>query len=120
GKWGATCGSPTPDVRNNLRLTWHTPWRLKPSLLWRYISRVDHLNTSGTDLAERHYFDLAAIWDYSDAIRLRAGINNLLDKAPPLVGGAAGPSIEGNGNTFPGLYDALGRFVFIGLSVDLS
>lgn len=120
GKWGATCGSPTPDVRNNLRLTWHTPWRLKPSLLWRYISRVDDLNTSGTDLGERHYFDLAAIWDYSDAIRLRAGINNLLDKAPPLVGGAAGPFIEGNGNTFPGLYDALGRFVFIGLSVDLS
>ena len=120
GKWGATCGSPTPDIRNNLRLTWQTPWRLRPSVLWRYIGRVDDLNTSGTDLGERHYFDLAAIWDYSESIRLRAGINNLFDKAPPLVGGAAGPSILGNGNTFPGLYDALGRYVFIGLSVDLS
>ena len=120
GKWGATCGSPTPDLRNHLRLTWHTPWRVRPSLLWRYISRVDDLNASGTDLGERHYFDVAAIWDYSDSIRLRAGINNLFDKAPPLVGGAAGPSIQGNGNTFPGLYDALGRYVFIGVSVDLS
>ena len=120
GKWGATCGFPTPDVRNNLRLTWHTPWRLRPSFLWRYIGRVDDLNTSGTDLGERHYFDLAAIWDYSESMRFRAGVNNLLDEAPPLVGGAAGPSIRGNGNTFPGLYDALGRYVFIGLSVDLS
>ena len=120
GKWGATCGTPRPDFRNNLRLTWHTPWRLRPSFLWRYISRVDDLNTSGTDLGERHYFDLAAIWDYSESIRVRAGINNLFDKAPPIAGDAAEPSILGNGNTFPGLYDALGRYVFIGLSVDLS
>ena len=26
GKWGLTCGSPTPEMRNNLRATWITPW----------------------------------------------------------------------------------------------
>ena len=120
GKWGATCGSPTPAVRNHLRVTWLTPWRVRPSLLWRYISGVEDLNSTGIDLGARHYFDLAAIWDYSDSVSLRAGINNLFDKAPPIAGDAAGPSLYGNGNTFPGLYDALGRYGFIGLSVDFS
>ena len=121
GKWGATCGFPTPDVRNHLRVTWQTPWGLRPSLGWRYLSGVEDLNDTRIDLGARHYFDLAAIWDYSDAIAVRVGINNLLDKAPPIVGsGSAGPSIGGNGNTFPGLYDALGRYLFIGVSVGFS
>ena len=61
------------------------------------------------------------MWDYSDRARIRVGVNNVLDRAPPVVGsGSAGPSIGGNGNTFPGLYDALGRYVFIGLSVEMS
>ena len=120
GKWGATCGSPTPDTRNNLRVTWLTPWRVRPSLMWRYISGVEDLNSTRIDLGARHYFDLAAIWDYTESISLRVGINNLFDEAPPIAGGAAGPSINGNGNTFPGMYDALGRYGFIGLSVEFS
>ena len=120
GKWGATCGSPTPDMRNNLRVTWQTPWRVRPSLMWRYISGVEGLSSAGIDLGARHYFDLTAIWNYSDSIGFRVGINNLFDKAPPIAGEAAGPSLSGNGNTFPGLYDALGRYGFIGLSVEFS
>ena len=107
-------------MRNNLRVTWLTPWRVRPSLMWRHISGVEDLNATQVDLGARHYFDLAAIWDYTESISLRVGINNLFDKAPPIAGGAAGPSINGNGNTFPGLYDALGRYGFIGLSVDFS
>ena len=121
GKWGATCGFPTPDIRNHLRVTWQTPWGLRPSLGWRYISGMEDLNTIRVDLGARHYFDLAAIWDYNDSTTIRVGVNNLFDKAPPIVGsGSAGPSIGGNGNTFPGLYDALGRYLFIGLSVGFS
>ena len=30
--------------------------------------------------------------------------------------GATGPSIEGNGIIFPGMYDALGRYWFAGVS----
>ena len=49
---------------------------------------------------------------------LRAGVNNLLDKDPPIVSnGVAGPSIFGNGNTFPQVYDALGRLVFMNLTM---
>ena len=120
GNWGATCGFPTPDIRNNLRATWVTPWGLRPSLMWRYISSVEDLNSTQVDLGARHYFDLAAIWNYNEYTSLRVGVNNLFDKAPPIVGGAAGPSIAGNGNTFPGLYDGLGRYWFVGVSVGFS
>ena len=120
GNWGATCGFPTPDIRNNLRATWVTPWGLRPSLMWRYISSVEDLNSTQVDLGARHYFDLAAIWNYNEYTSLRVGVNNLFDKAPPLAGNAAGPSILGNGNTFPGLYDALGRYWFVGVSVGFS
>ena len=72
------------------------------------------------DLGARHYFDLAAIWNYNEYTSLRVGVNNLFDKAPPLAGNAAGPSFAGNGNTFPGLYDGLGRYWFVGVSVGLS
>lgn len=116
GKWGLTCGSPTPDLRNNLRVTWITPWGIRPSLMWRYVSGVEALSDIGVDLGERHYIDLAAIWDFADDASLRVGINNLFDREPPVAGQQAGPSIAGNGGTFPGLYDVLGRYVFIGLT----
>ena len=118
GKWGLTCGSPTPTVRNNLRTTWITPWGVRPSLMWRYVSGVEALSDTGVDFGERHYIDLAAIWDFADYASLRAGINNVFDREPPVAGQEAGPSIAGNGGVFPGLYDVLGRYFFIGLTAN--
>ena len=100
-------------------MTWLTPWRIHPSLAWRYVDRVEDLRAAGTDLDARHYADLSAVWDFSDTASLRIGINNLFDQAPPLAGIAAGPTAFGNGNTFPGLYDALGRYLFATLRVGL-
>ena len=56
------------------------------------------------------------LWDFTDNASLRIGINNLFDREPPIVGQEAGPSISGNGGTFPGLYDVLGRYLFIGVT----
>ena len=92
---------------------------MRPTLGWRYISSVDGLNPDAIHLGARHYFDVSARWDYSDTVRLRAGINNLFDQAPPVAGGAAGPSNFGNGNTFPDLYDALGRYAYLAVSLGL-
>jgi len=118
GKWGLTCGPPTPNMRNNLRATWITPWGVRPSLMWRYVSGVEALSDTGVDLGERHYIDLAAIWDFADYASLRVGINNLFDREPPVAGQEAGPSIAGNGGVFPGLYDILGRYFFFGLTAN--
>ena len=114
GKWGFVCGFPTPDVRNKLRVIWTTPWNVAATVMWRHISKVDDLNEAGVDLKATSYIDLSAIWNITERIQVRTGINNLFDKEPPIAGNGAGPSIAGNGNTFPGMYDALGRYWFFG------
>ena len=45
------------------------------------------------------------------------GINNIFDRDPPLVdANIAGPPF-GNGNTYPGTYDSLGRNFFFGATL---
>jgi iron complex outermembrane receptor protein len=119
GNWGGTCGSPTPDFQNNLRTTWTTPWDVSASVLWRYISEVKDLNGNDITLDAVNYFDVSAMWQATESISLRAGINNILDEEPPVAGGNAGPSQNGNGNVFPGTYDALGRYWFTRASLSL-
>ena len=53
-------------------------------------------------------------------------MNNILDKMPPLTtsgnAGRAGsnqcPTGPCNGNTWPGTYDALGRYLYAGVTLD--
>jgi outer membrane receptor protein involved in Fe transport len=42
-------------------------------------------------------------------------VNNVLDDDPPM---SAAVGTTGNGNTYPQTYDALGRYVFVGLTLD--
>jgi outer membrane receptor protein involved in Fe transport len=125
GNWGATCGYPTVDFQNNLRTTWITPWNLTASLMWRHIGEVDDINvggdgvvgSNGLDLDATDYFDLAGIWEVTDWASLRAGVNNMFDEEPPIAGNLASAEIQGNGNIFPGMYDALGRYWYFGVEV---
>ena len=113
GKWGSVCGSPTPGpCATRCGVIWTTPWDLTATLMWRHLGEVDDRNEDGVDLKDIDYFDLSAVWEANDGIQLRTGINNLFDKEPPIAGNGAGPTIGGNGNTFPGMYDALGRYWF--------
>jgi outer membrane receptor protein involved in Fe transport len=57
---------------------------------------------------------LSAIWNVNKALSVRAGINNLLDKDPPVV--ASDYAGTGSGNVFPN-YDTLGREVFFGATL---
>jgi iron complex outermembrane receptor protein len=56
--------------------------------------------------------DLSASVKLADKVTFRVGCNNVLDKDPPIIGGSNLPGTAGNGNTFPQVYDALGRFIF--------
>jgi outer membrane receptor protein involved in Fe transport len=129
------CGTPVPDWRHRLRATWTTPWDLDLSLTWRYIAAVDDDRTSTdpnlasdiipTDkhLGSRGYLDVQGSYNFSEvgvfkSLNARLGINNLLDKDPPVVGQDTCPAVFCNGNTFPQVYDTLGRFVFLGLTAD--
>jgi hypothetical protein len=42
----------------------------------------------------------------------------VFDKAPPIVGTPACSSSACNGNTYAQVYDALGRYVFAGVTLD--
>jgi outer membrane receptor protein involved in Fe transport len=46
-------------------------------------------------------------------LNLRLGVNNIFDNDAPVNGLSLG-----NGNTFPQVYDALGRYLFAGFTID--
>jgi iron complex outermembrane receptor protein len=142
GLYGAACsnqfGSPvTPHFKSETRITWNTPWKLSASLQWRYIGPValDYLSPNpllnkpslfmGDQIEGRlhayNYFDLAFTYKVRDNLTLRAGCNNLFDIDPPTIDanniGISGPPY-GNANTFPGVYDSLGRNIFVGLTAN--
>ncbi|MBQ4812179.1 TonB-dependent receptor [Pseudoalteromonas luteoviolacea] len=121
GYWDRnTCAVPVPELRQNLATTWITPWDANITATVRYYGEVNEytkdannvVSDGPTTLKAMTYFDLAATWNATDSITLRAGINNLFDVAPPLV--PNGPAGDANGNTYPGQYDALGRYLFAG------
>jgi outer membrane receptor protein involved in Fe transport len=135
GLFGPQCSQnkgPLPEWRHKARVTWATPWNVDTALTWRHISKVDQETTSSnpllsaptddTDrtLGARDYIDLAASWNLSKTLTLRFGVNNVFDRDPPIVSNTlADPAIFGNGNTFPGTYDSLGRTIFLNLTVKL-
>lgn len=114
----AQCGVSSPEYRHQIPLTWRTDWNgVSAMLTWRHFGEVEQFGTTGDTLISflgaRDYIDLSARAIIGD-VDVRLGINNVLDKQPPLsnqVGGAGGSF--GTGNTFPGVYDALGRFLFL-------
>jgi outer membrane receptor protein involved in Fe transport len=144
GLYGTTCsglaggasGNPNPEWRHKLRLTWNTPYEyrwmsnLAFSLQWRYFASVDLDATSDnpqlkgnvppTDarLGARSYLDLLATFKIKDNYSLRFGVNNVLDQDPPLTGANSCPAGPCNQNVYAQMYDALGRFFFMGVTAD--
>ncbi|HEV8330808.1 MAG TPA: TonB-dependent receptor [Steroidobacteraceae bacterium] len=120
GKYsGALCGIPNPDWRHHFRMGWETPWNVDLSLTWRYYAEVSNIvpaTAANIDykLGSRNYFDLAANWAVTEKASVLLGINNILDKDPPIT---SATGTTGNGNTFPQTYDALGRWIFLRASV---
>src|SRR6185436_17479296 len=104
-----------PEFRSRLRVGWETPWNVDIALTHRYISSVSEdgaeANRIDRHLPHQNYFDLFASWSMSDMASVRLGINNVLDDDPPLNVDAG---TTGNGNTYPQVYEALGRFLFVG------
>ncbi|HEX7849433.1 MAG TPA: TonB-dependent receptor [Sphingomonas sp.] len=147
GLYGPTCskggttdaGSPMPRWRHKARLTWQTPMGLGLSAQWRYIGPVkaetltnyealhgaNHFDP-GLHIKSYSYFDLALTANVGKSFNFRLGVNNVFDKQPPFVtsgnGGKDGsnlcPTGPCNGNTYPAVYDALGRYLFAGVTLD--
>ncbi len=134
GLYGTVCVTPTPEFRSKLRTTWNTPWKVDLTLTWRYIdgvevdSTVDNPNFDfeghpavDESLGSRSYVDLTAGYTLESEltnVTFRLGANNVLDKDPPIVTQVTCPSVYCNGNTFPQVYDTLGRTLFFNVTAD--
>jgi len=134
GFFGSTCGAADPSWRHVFNATWSTPWdAFDLTLRWRYIgSDKTELSSSNpfltgtpfaplSSIAAYNYIDLTGAFDVYKNIRLQIGVNNVMDKDPPLiVGGDCSTSSPAgancNGNTFPGVYDSMGRYWFMELT----
>ncbi|HEY0627245.1 MAG TPA: TonB-dependent receptor [Allosphingosinicella sp.] len=134
-------GAPLPKWRHKLRTTLQMPNGLGLSVQWRHIGKVKAETTSGQSslqpdpvfnydpgvvLKAHNYIDLSATFTIGDSYNFRFGVNNVFDNDPPLVtsgnanrnGSNLCPSGPCNGNTYPGLYDAIGRYIFAGVTLD--
>jgi len=60
------------------------------------------------------YFDLAVRFMPTDQFELSVTVDNLFDKDPPLVGSGVGGTSFNSGNTFPTIYDPIGRAYTVG------
>ena len=120
GYYGGSCSSDsvriTPDFRGLLIANWITG-PLRVGLQSRMIGNLDLAedafpNQNGT-LGATYYFDLNGAYTFNDRIQVYAGITNLSDNQPPVIGFRAG----GDSNTNIPLFDPLGRRYFGGVTV---
>jgi outer membrane receptor protein involved in Fe transport len=146
GLYGPICSgasvasaAPMPKWRHKLRTTLNMKNGIGISLQWRMVGKVkaetleesNSLNGAfnfdpGLHIKAQHYFDLATTYTFGDHYSFRLGVNNILDNDPPRVtSGNAGrggsnlcPAGSCNGNTYPGTWDALGRYIYAGVTLD--
>ncbi|MGN7151808.1 TonB-dependent receptor domain-containing protein [Brevundimonas diminuta] len=129
GFYANQCGVPNPEWRHRLRVDWGTPIEgLNLNGTWRYYgaSEVAVLGADGSlnnaaasrldrELDSINYFDLAGTWQVRDNVSVRAGVNNVFDTDPPL---SYSVGTTGNNNTYPQLYNAMGRYFFFGVTAN--
>jgi outer membrane receptor protein involved in Fe transport len=133
GLYGNVCATPKPEFRSKLRSTWSTPWNLDVSLTWRYLDAVENEGTVAntnfaqdfspidTRLGSRSYFDLSAAYGFKTEVadvKVRLGIDNLTDKDPPIVTSENCTPVFCSGNTFPQVYETLGRTFMFNVTTD--
>jgi iron complex outermembrane recepter protein len=134
GYYGPTCGAPTPRIKSDLRMNWNTPLKgLDAWATWRLVGPVKIENLSqnpllantvapftqvGNQIPGFNYLDLGASYQVAKQVTVRVGVNNVLDKDPPVIALSYLPGVLGNGNTFPQVYDAMGRYMFLNLTLD--
>lgn len=124
GFYGTSC-DPISEWSANQRVTW-TLDKWTVSAMNRYLSGIDILEDERAStfsafqkIEGYSYLDLYASYDVMEGVNVNFGIDNALDKDPPIVGNEAGSTTFNSGNTFPSTYSVLGRIYTLGFSVTL-
>ncbi len=121
---GSISGNPLPRWRHTARFSYiDGPAQL--SLRWRYTGPVsdpritntfnglvrvpqDPAQFSNPRIGAYNYFDLTVSASVTQNFQLTAGVNNIANVKPTVLG-----SLQEQGNNFPGTYDPLGRDFFV-------
>lgn len=116
GKFGAQCGVPLPKWRHTFR-TGLDLEKASFSVQWRYFGAVKDDDAEYVYASEKfkaqNYFDASFSFDATENFTVSGGVSNVFDKQPPM---AASTQNGGNGeqtNTYPTVYDTLGRSFFV-------
>ena len=112
---------PSPEWRHTLSARYDSNEWWAVTARWRYFGGVDYdgalsskRSTGADTIAQGNldggesYLDLNATFRFMGDSELLVGINNVLDEAPPLVGG----TLSSNANAVAGFYDTLGQYLF--------
>ncbi|WP_338761453.1 TonB-dependent receptor [Massilia sp. METH4] len=128
GTWGGTCGQPVSRWKGTARVTLNTG-KLMLSARARYSSSVvtdayaiplrrgatppAYDSLTNPKIKAYTYLDLTAGYDFSKSVNLTAGVRNVTDKDPPVLGSTQLPS----NNSVSATYDPLGRTFFATLNI---
>jgi outer membrane receptor protein involved in Fe transport len=122
GIYGTSC-DPVPEFRSIFRVNWILN-SFDASLLWRYMGSMDAQANEAQTLFEefrnvdsQSYFDLNLGYSYKDWGRFSFLVRNIADEDPPILGNNTGSTSFNSGNTFPSLFDTMGRTYSINLKV---
>jgi outer membrane receptor protein involved in Fe transport len=112
GRFGIlACGSPIPEWKWTSRVS-YLDGPFTTSVRWRHIGSVNDDDPDTEYSAEKidayDLFDLTLSYDITESFGLTAGVNNLFNKKPQLLG-----DNQEQANTYPSVYDTLGRDYFI-------
>ena len=115
GNWGGSCGkNPMPEVMGSYTVGLTTEFDTDVILGVRYLGETDDLNANDIDFDAFTYLDATAIYSVNDNMSVTLGVSNLLDKEPGYTSDAG--TAPGNGNTFPGYFDAFGRHIHLSIN----
>jgi len=139
GKFGPDCSPITPKWRHRLSADWDTPFTgFSAGATWRFFGKgsntlldpttPDYVGAApiavngpppDSNIPTISYLDLRVSYTW-DKVTVRAGVNNVLDKDPPIIDtvNSGANQIFAESNTFPSVYDTAGRYLFLNATVD--
>ncbi|RDC59283.1 Vitamin B12 transporter BtuB [Alteripontixanthobacter maritimus] len=132
GKFGATCGEPTPEYKWTSRASF-IDGPVTTSVRWRHLSSVNDdddgvlfTDFNGTEELDSYdLIDLTLAVDLTEQFNFNVGVTNLFDTLPDTpefnAAGEVSNDISGSllgdnqeqANTYPSTYDVLGRRFFV-------
>jgi len=113
-------GTVNPEYRHVADLGWTPNDKFSFNVTWRYIGSTDNdgdvpEDSIGFTFDAENYFDLFGQYNVNENFVFSAGINNVTGNDPSF----GDFRFTANGTTFPGTFDAIGRYIFVGGKIRL-